>query len=323
MLKIMLAAASVAASLTVPALTHAQEWPARPISLVVPLAPGGSTDATARLIAQKLPQHLGQTVVVENRSGASGLIAAQYVSKAAPDGYTFLIHTSTLITNVTLRKNSMPLDVQKDLVPVSRVALIPNVLMVHADFPARTLDDFIAYAKKNGKHAVNYGSSGSGASQHLSAELFSKMADIQMTHIPYKGGAPANADLLAGQIQAVFSPMVEVLPFIESGRLRPLAVTTPQRSPRLPDVPAVAERLPGYEIVLWNGIWAPAGTPADIISRMNHAINAALNDPEVKATMRAQGTAPAGNSSDAFRIFIDAEIEKWGDLVRLSGAQVE
>jgi len=322
MLKIMLATASVAVCLAAPALTHAQEWPARPISLVVPLAPGGSTDATARLIAQKLPQHLGQTVVVENRSGASGLIAAQYVSRAAPDGYTFLIHTSTLITNVTLRKNSMPLDVQKDLVPVSRVSLIPNVLMVHADFPAKTLGDFIAYAK-DVNHTVNYGSSGSGASQHLSAELFSKMADIRMTHIPYKGGAPANADLLAGQIQAVFSPMVEVLPFIESGRLRPLGVTTPQRSPRLPDVPAIAESLPGYEVVLWNGIWAPAGTPADIIARMNQAINAALNDPEVKATMRAQGTTPAGNAPDTFRAFVDAEIEKWGDLVRLSGAQVE
>jgi len=249
MLRILMAAASAVVCWMIAPLGHAQAWPTRPITLVVPLSPGGSTDATARLIAQKLPAQLGQTVVIENRAGAGGNIGAQYVAKAAPDGYTFLMHTSTLMTNVTLHKN-MPLDVQKDLTPVSRVSLIPNVLMVHADFPAKTLDDFIAYAKRN---AINYGSAGNGTSQHLSAALFNQMADLNMTHIPYKGGAPANADLLAGQIQAVFSPMVEILPFIDSGRLRPLAVTTPQRSPRLPDVPAIAESLPGVEWYMGPG----------------------------------------------------------------------
>lgn len=299
----------------------ANEWPSRPITLVVPLAPGGSTDATARLIAQKLPKVLGQPVVVENRAGAGGNIGADYVAKSAPDGYTFLMHTTTLMTNVTLYKN-MPIDVQKDLAPVSRVSLIPNVLMVNTAFPATTLAAFIDYVKKH-KDAVNYGSAGNGTSQQLSGALFSKMAGIHMTHVPYKGGAPANADLLAGQIQAVFSPMVEVLPFIDSGKLRPLAVTTAERSPRLPDVPAVAESLPGYEVVLWNGVWAPAGTPQPIIQRMNQAINEVLSDPDVKKVFREQGSTPAGNTPDEFKQLISAEIKKWGDLVKLSGARVE
>lgn len=302
-------------------LARADNWPSRPITLVVPLAPGGSTDATARLIAQKLPKELGQPVVVENRAGAGGNIGAAYVAKAAPDGYTFLMHTTTLVTNVTLYKN-MPLDVQKDLTPVSRVSLIPNVLMVNTSFPAHTLAEFISYAKDR-KGVVNYGSAGNGTSQHLSGSLLAQMAGANMTHVPYKGGAPANTDLLAGQIQAVFSPMVEILPFIDSGKLRPLAVTTAQRSPRLPDVPAVAEALPGYEVVLWNGVWAPAGTPPAVVQRMNHAINAVLNDPEVQKILKDQGSAPAGDTPEDFRKLVNAEIKKWGELVKSSGARIE
>ena len=313
-------AAAAALCLTLSGVAAAQ-WPERPISLVVPLSPGGSTDATARLMAQHLSSELGQSVVVENRAGAGGNIGASYVSKAAPDGYTFLMSTTTLTTNVTLY-SQMPLDVQKDLAPVSRVSLIPNVLMVNTSFEPKTLKEFIEYTKEN-KSKVNYGSAGNGTSQHLAGSLLSQMADIRMTHVPYKGGAPANTDLLAGQIQAVFSPMVEVLPFIDSGKLRPLAVTTPERSPRLPDVPAVSEILPGYEIVLWNGIWAPAGTPKPIVDRMNKAINTVLAKPEVKKTFESQGAAPAGNTPEAFATLIDSEIKKWGDLVRSSGAKIE
>lgn len=307
--------------LSATAPVRADTWPSRPITLVVPLAPGGSTDATARLIAQKLPKELGQPVVVENRAGAGGNIGAAYVAKAAPDGYTFLMHTTTLVTNVTLYKN-MPLDVQKDLMPVSRVSLIPNVLMVNTDFPAKTLVEFIAYVQAR-KGAVNYGSAGNGTSQHLSGSLLGQMVGVNMTHVPYKGGAPANTDLLAGQIQAVFSPMVEILPFIDSGKLRPLAVTTARRSPRLPGVPAVAEALPGYEVVLWNGVWAPAGTPPAIVQHMNRAINAVLNDPDVKKTLNDQGSAPAGDTPDDFRKLVGAEIKKWGELVKASGARIE
>ncbi|MBV7483802.1 tripartite tricarboxylate transporter substrate binding protein [Bordetella sp. BOR01] len=321
MIKAIAAAAASMLCLMASPLAWADNWPTRPITLVVPLAPGGSTDATARLIAQKLPKELGQPVVVENRAGAGGNIGADYVAKASPDGYTFLMSTTTLITNVTLYKN-MPLDVQKDLAPVSRVSLIPNVLMVNTNFPAQNLDDFIAYVKKH-KNTVNYGSAGNGTSQHLSGSLFGQMADVSMTHVPYKGGAPANSDLLAGQIQAVFSPMVEILPFIDSGKLRPLAVTTRERSPRLPDVPAVSEALPGYEVVLWNGVWAPAGTPAPVIQRMNRAINAVLADAEVKKILREQGSTPAGDTPEAFRALVGTEIKKWGDLVKSSGASIE
>jgi tripartite-type tricarboxylate transporter receptor subunit TctC len=320
--KTIAAAAAGLCCLAVSTLSQAGDaWPARPVTLVVPLAPGGSTDATARLIAQKLPQKLGQPVVVENRAGAGGNIGADYVAKAAPDGYTFLLSTTTLIANVTLFKN-MPLDVRKDLAPVSRVSLIPNVLMVNTKLPAASLKDFIAYARDS-KNTVYYGSAGNGTSQHLSGSLFNQMAKTHMTHVPYKGGAPANVDLLAGQIQAVFAPMVEVLPFIDSGKLRPLAVTTKTRSLRLPDVPAVSELLPGYEIVLWNGIWAPAGTPQAIIDRMNTAVNQVLKDPEVQAIFRQQGTTPAGDSPAEFRALIDAEIVKWGELVKSSGATIE
>lgn len=321
MIKNIAVTAAGALCLAASSLAWAADWPTRPITLVVPLSPGGSTDATARLIAQKLPEVLGQPVVVENRAGAGGNIGADYVAKAAPDGYTFLMSTTTLITNVTLYKN-MPLDVQKDLAPVSRVSLIPNVLMVNTNFPAKTLNDFIAYTKQH-KDAVNYGSAGNGTSQHLSGSLFSQMADISMTHVPYKGGAPANADLLAGQIQAVFSPMVEILPFIDSGKLRPLAVTTSERSTRLPDVPALAETLPGYEVVLWNGVWAPAGTPEPVIQRMNQAINKVLADADVQKTLSDQGSTPAGNTPEAFRALVDTEIKKWGDLVKSSGARIE
>jgi len=321
MIKTFAAAAAGLLCMAASPLALANDWPTRPITLVVPLSPGGSTDATARLIAQKLPKELGQPVVVENRAGAGGNIGADYVAKATPDGYTFLMSTTTLITNVTLYKN-MPLDVQKDLTPVSRVSLIPNVLMVNTKFPAKTLDDFIVYLKEH-KNTVNYGSAGNGTSQHLSGSLFNQMAGTSMTHVPYKGGAPANADLLAGQIQAVFSPMVEILPFVDSGKLRPLAVTTQERSPRLPDVPAVAEALPGYEIVLWNGVWAPAGTPQPVVRRMNQAINAVLADPEVKKTLRDQGSTPAGDSPEAFKKLVDSEITKWGELVKASGARVE
>ena len=321
MIKFFAMTAATVLSLGISASSGAATWPERPVTLVVPLSPGGSTDATARLIAQGLSKELGQPVIVENRAGAGGNIGADYVSNAKPDGYTFLLSTSTLTTNVTLYAPNMPLDVQKDLTPVSRVSLIPNVLMVNKDVPAKTLQEFIAYAKKN-KNAVNYGSAGTGTSQHLSSSLLNQMAGTEMTHVPYKGGAPANADLLAGQIQAVFSPMVEVLPFIDSGKLRPLAVTTPERSPRLPDVPAVAETLPGYEIVLWNGVWAPTGTPKPIVDRMNEAINAVLATDEVQKTFNAQGSAAAGNTPEEFATLVDTEIKKWGELVKLSGAKV-
>ena len=301
--------------------SHAAEWPERSLTLVVPLSPGGSTDYTARLLAQKLGTVLGHQVIVENKPGAGGNIGAASVAKSKADGYTLLMTTSTAATNVTLYKN-MGFDLQKDLVPVSQVSLIPNVLMVNNDVPAKDLKDFVELVKQK-KVPINFGSAGNGTSQHLSGALFNTMAGGEMIHVPYKGGAPANTDLLAGQIQAVFSPLVEVLSYIESGKLRALGVTTKARSARLPNVPAVAEALPGYEIVLWNGVFAPAGTPQPVVDKLNAAIRQVLQDPAVRKTLADQGSTPVGNSPAEFKQVLASEIDKWGKLVKLSGAQVD
>lgn len=299
----------------------AAEWPDKPISLVVPLSPGGSTDTTARLLAQRLAGVLGQSVVVENRAGAGSNIGAAYVAKSAADGYTLLMATSTVASNVTLYKN-LSYDLQKDLVPVSQVALIPNVLTVNTAVPARTLQEFIAVARER-KSKLNYGSAGSGTSQHLSGALFNSMASTEMVHVPYKGGAPANADLMAGQIQVVFSPLVEVLPYIDSGKLRALGVTTTTRSARLPNVPAVSEALPGFEVVLWNGVFAPAGTPPAVVEKLSSAIRKVMQDPAVRKTLAEQGSTPVGNTPAEFKKIVASEIDHWGKLVKLSGASAD
>lgn len=294
------------------------DYPQRAITLVVPLSPGGSTDTTARLIASKLKNELGQPVIIDNKAGAGGNIGAQYVVNAAPDGYTLLMATSTLAANMTLYKN-LSFDIQKDLAPVSQIALIPNVLMVNPKVPAANLNEFIALAR-SGNVELNYGSAGNGTSQHLSGALFNSMVKGSMVHVPYKGGAPANVDLLAGQIQLVFSPLVEVLPYIETGRLRALAVTTKTRSPRIPDVPSVNESLPGYEIVLWNGILVPAKTPRAIVDKLSAAVKKVLQDPEVQKILADQGSTGVGSSPEEFRQIIANEVPKWGRLVKLSGA---
>ena len=300
---------------------QAQTWPARPITMVVPFAAGGSTDITARMLAEKLGGILGQNIVVENRTGAGGNIGAAAVARANPDGYTILLHTSTLTANVSLYKN-MGLNVQKDLVPVSQVALIPNVLMVNNDFQAKTLKDFVEVVKQK-KVAINYGSSGSGASNHLAGVLFNNMVGGDMVHVPYKGGSLANNDLLAGQIQAVFSPLVEVLGFVDSGKLRPLGVTTKSRIAKFPNMPAIAEVLPGFEIVLWNGIFVPTGTPKEVIQKLSNAVQSVLQDPSVLAKLAEQGSTPIKSNPDDFKKVIDAEIVKWGDLIKMAGARVD
>jgi tripartite-type tricarboxylate transporter receptor subunit TctC len=302
-------------------VSHAAEWPERIITLVVPLAPGGSTDYTARILAEKLGKVLGQSVIVDNRPGAGGNIGAAYVAKGNADGYTLLMTTSTVATNVTLYKN-MGFDLQKDLIPVSQVSLIPNVLMVNNDIPAKNLKDFVELVKQK-KMPINFGSAGNGTSQHLSGALFNSMAGGEMVHVPYKGGAPANTDLIGGQIQVVFSPLVEILSYIDSGRLRPLGVTTKARSPRLPNVPAVSEVLPGYDVVLWNGVFAPAGTPQPIVAKLNAAIRQVMQDPAVRKTLTDQGSTPVGNSQAEFKQLLASEIDKWGKLVKLSGASVD
>lgn len=303
-----------------PAAQAATAWPQRPITLVVPFSAGGSTDATARLVAEQMSKKLGQAVVVENRAGAGSNIGSSYVAHAAPDGYTLLLATSTIATNVSLYKN-MGFDLRKDLTPVSQVATIPNVLVVNKDFSAKTLPQFVQHVRDK-KAPVYYGSAGSGSSQHLSGALFNSLAEGAMVHVPYKGGAPANTDLLAGQIQAVFAPLVEVLPYIDSGKLLALGVTTKERSARLPNVPAIDEVRPGYEIALWNGIFAPAGTPDEIVDKIAGTVREITNDQRVRKMFAEQGTVPVGSSAQQFKAFLASEIGKWGKLVELSGASI-
>ncbi len=297
-------------------------WPAKPIKILVGYAAGGSTDVTARIIAQALSERLGQPVLVENRAGAGGNIAAEAAAKADPDGYTLLMATSsTFATNPALYK-SLPFDVQADFAPVTVTAFIPNLMVVNPAVPASNLADFIAYAKAN-PGQLNYGSAGNGTSQHISGALFSSLAGVQMAHIAYRGGAPAVNDLLGGQINVLFAPLVEVVQQVRAEKLRALGITTAKRSPLLPDVPTVAQALPGYEVTLWNGLLAPAKTSPEIIDRINRAAIDALRSVEVKAKLAEQGSEPVGNSPAEFKAFIGSELVKWKKLVEISGATVQ
>jgi tripartite-type tricarboxylate transporter receptor subunit TctC len=297
-------------------------WPVKPIKIMVGYAPGGSTDVTARIIAQALSERLGQPVIIENRPGAAGNIAADATAKADPDGYTLTLATSsTMAANPSLYK-SLPFDTQADFAPIALTAFIPNLMVVNPSVPAKNLAEFIAYAKAN-PGQLNFGSAGNGSSQHLSGELFNSLAGVRMMHVAYRGGAPAVNDLLGGQIQAIFAPLVEVIEQVRADKLRALGITTVKRSPLLPEVPTIAETLPGYEIRLWNGLLAPAKTPPEIIDRINRAVIDALRSEEVKAKLSEQGSEPVGNTPAEFRAFIGTELAKWKRLVEISGATVQ
>ena len=297
-------------------------WPAKPIRMIVGFAAGGSTDVTARIVAQALSERLGQPVVVENRGGAGGNIGAEAAAKADPDGYTLLMATSsTFAANPNLYK-SLPFDVRKDFAPITVTAFIPNLLVVNPSVPANSVAELIAYLKAN-PDKLNFASAGNGTSQHLSGELFNSLAGVRMTHVAYRGGAPAVTDLLSGQVQVTFAPLVEVIQQVRAGKLKALGITTAKRSPLLPEVPTILESLPGYEVALWNGLLAPANTPPDIIDRVNRAAIEALRSPEVKAKLAEQGSEPVGNTPAEFRAFIESELVKWRRLVEISGATVQ
>jgi tripartite-type tricarboxylate transporter receptor subunit TctC len=310
-----LAGAAVAA----PAVAWSQSYPARPIHMVVGFAAGGGADIMARLIGQALSERLGQQIVVDNRPGAGTNIATEVVAKASPDGYTLLLANSPNAINATLYDN-LSFDFVRDVAPVASIGRVPLVMVVNPALPATSVLEFIAYAKANpGK--VNMGSGGNGAPDHMSGELFKAMAGVGILHVPYRGVAPAIADLLGGQVQVIFGTMPAVIALIKAGKLRALAVTTATRSEALPEVPTIAEFVPGYEASQWYGIGAPKGTPAEAIERLNRETNAVLADPKMKARLAELGAAPLTGSPGDFGKMIVEETAKWAKVVKLSGAK--
>ncbi|MBU3576200.1 tripartite tricarboxylate transporter substrate binding protein [Polynucleobacter sp. UK-Mo-2m-Kol15] len=305
-----------------PVITLAQAYPNKPITIVVPFVAGGSTDVTARAIGQKLSTQLGQPIVVENKPGAGSTIGVAYVAKAPSDGYTLLFTTISMAINASLRPK-LTYDSIKDLQPIIQISSLPLVLVINPNLPPKTFQEFIAYAKANaGK--LNYASSGSGTSPHLAGEMFKTMTGISMTHIPYKGNAPVLNDLLAGQVDAHFGLVPGMLPYIKSGKLRALAVTTKTRVASLPDVPTIMELgYPNYEINSWQGLFAPANTPPDIITKLNETTNRILSDPEFRAVLAKEGSDPVGGSISQFSTHVVSEVNKWAKVVKDSGAQAD
>lgn len=297
------------------------DYPNKPIKWVVAYPPGGSTDLLARLMGQWLTQRLGQTVVVENRAGGGNNIGTEFAIRSAPDGYTmFLVNPANAI-NATLYPK-LPFVFLDDLAPVAGIVRVPNVMTVTRNFPAKTVAEFIEYGKKNpGK--INMASSGSGTSVHLSGELFKSMAGIDMKHVPYKGAGPAITDLIGGQVDVLFDNMPSIIGHIRGGSVRALGVTSAQKSPALPDVPAVGETVPGYEASAWFGAAMPKGSPPAAIARINREINAALADPVMRAKLADLGGVPIPGTPEQFWEIHRMETEKWAKIVQASGAKAE
>jgi len=313
----------VALSLVIatPSITQAQNYPNRPIRMVLPFSPGGAADAPGRVLMQKLSEVLGQQVFVDNRPGAGGTIGAASVAKATPDGYTLLLISNTHVISASLYKN-LPYDSVTDFAPVLQFSEAPNVLVVHPSLPVKSVRELIALAKeKPGK--IDYASSGNGSSQHLFAALFSSMAGVNMFHIPYKGSAQATTELLGGEVKVGFPGIAGMLQYIKDGRLRALAVTGAKRSPELPDVPTIEEAgLKGYEATLWLGILGPAALPKEIIAKLNTAMSGILKQPDVQHSLRAVGTEIVYRTPGEFGEYVRAEQKKWSTVVKEIGLKV-
>ncbi len=305
-------------AVTLPA--HAQTYPDRAIRIIVPFAPGGSTDIVARITSQKLSERLKQSVVIDSRGGGGGNIGSDMVAKAPPDGYTLLLGTvGSLTINPTLYKK-MPYDPLRDLAPIGYFGSTPNILVVHPSLPPRSVRELIAFARSR-PGQLNYGSGGTGGSIHLAAELFKSLAKVDMVHVPYKGSAPALIDLLGGQTQLMFATMPPALPHVKSGRLRALGVTGAQRSPLVPGLPTIAESgLPGYEITQWWALLGPPGLPPAIVTRLNSELNAILQQSDVKERFASEGAVTAPNTPEWLASFMKSEVAKWAKVVRASGA---
>lgn len=319
--EILIALGTLAALPAVSRNARAQAYPSRPVRLVVTSAPGGPADTLARLLGSWLSDRLGQPFVVENRPGAGGNIGTEAVVRAPADGYTLHLTATSDAINATFY-DKLNFHLGRDIAPIASLIRGPFVMVVNASFPARTVPEFIAYAKANpGK--INFGSGGKGFASHISGELFKIMAGVNMVHVPYRGQAPAMTDLLGGQVQVMFDPPILSLSHIRAGKLRPLAVTTSTRSEALPDVPPVADFVPGYEASIWFGVSAPRNTPAEIVDKLNKEINAGLADPKIKARLAELGSAPLLMTPAEFSKFVADEIEKWGKVIRAANIKAD
>lgn len=299
-----------------------QDYPAKSLHVIVPWPPGGSSDTAARLVGQKLTERWSREVIVENRPGAGTTIGNALVAKAPADGYTVLVTASTLVISTFIYAN-LPYDVERDFAPVTLLATAPSVLVVHPSLPAASVAQLIALAKQR-PGQITYASGGSGTSDHIAAELFKSMAGVDLTHVPYKGAAPALTDVVAGNVKVMFSITITALPHVKSGRLKPLAVTGQQRSSLLPDVPTVAEAgVPGYHFETWIGAFVPAGTPREVVAKLNREMASIVRLPDVQARLRGMGAEPVGSTSDEFRRQIGSELSTLGKLVKSIGMKVD
>ncbi len=303
------------ASASAPAM--AQAWPARPIRIVVPFPPGGSTDLLARRLAERMTPRLGQTVLVENRPGAGGTTGADMVAKSPPDGHTLLVGVTGSNAIAASLFPNLPYDPVRDFAPVSQLVAAPLILVVNPQHPARDVAGFIAAARAAAATPITYATPGNGTSMHLTGELFAQTARVPLTHVPYRGSAQATTDLIAGQVQSSFADFLVSLPHVRAGALRPIAVTSAARHPLLPEVPTIAESgLPGFEALSWQGLFAPAGTPAPVLARLHAEVVDALAAPEIRDPFAQQGFVVAASTPEAFAAFIRAEVEKWRAVVR-------
>jgi tripartite-type tricarboxylate transporter receptor subunit TctC len=314
-------AGAVAAALTAPTKAFALDYPTRPVRLIVPYAPGGAADITARLTAQWLTEQLGQSFVVENRPGAGSNLATEAVVTAPPDGYTLLLINAGNAINATLYKH-LSFNFIRDITPVGSLIRAPHMLFVTPSFPPKTVAELIAYAKANpGK--VSYASAGTGNANHVAAEMFKMMTGTEMVHVPYRGGAPALIDLVGGRVQVMFADTLTAGEQLKGGLIRALAVATPQRSPVLPDAPPISDTVPGFDASSWWGIGAPHGTPEEIVLRLNNSINAGLADAKLRARFAEMGAQTIGGSPADFGKLIADETDKWGKVVRFAGISAD
>jgi tripartite-type tricarboxylate transporter receptor subunit TctC len=314
-------AAGAAALQAMPRIARAQAYPTRPVRIIVGFAPSGATDIMARLIGQWLSERLGQQFIVENRPGAASNIATEAVVNAPPDGYTLLVATSVNAINATLY-DKLSFNLIRDIAPVASIHREPFLVEVNPSVPVKTVPELIAYAKANPAN-INMASAGIGSGNHIAGELFKMMTGITLVHVPYRGAGPALVDLLGGQVQVMFATMSSSIEYVRGGKLRALAVTTATRSPVLPDIPTVAEFVPGYESSFWTGICAPKNTPAEIVDKLNKEINAGLADPKIKARLADLGGTPLVGSPADFGKFIADETEKWRKVVKFVGIKAD